>query len=142
MVRKMDRYREEGLTLVELLVAITLLMFIMLATIPFIVTSMSVNRSTYLKSRTQMFTAERVSQLEFLPEKVIPAECDSATDPYCVGESKTLRGVTVTRYYKFVPVKVDQARATKPSSYIIVMYSYDQEGRVPGRVYIAPWIRK
>jgi|Deesub1362A_J573_1020465.scaffolds.fasta_scaffold00284_18 Tfp pilus assembly protein PilV len=139
MVRKMCRQREDGLTLVELLVAMTLLMFVMLATIPFIVTTMSVNRSAYLKSRAQMFSADRLSQLQFLPENVIPPECDSANESYCVDEIQTLKGVTMTRYYKFVPINTNGG---KPSSYIIIMYTYNEEGQVPGRFYIAPWIRK
>jgi len=138
MVRRMCRQREEGLTLVELMVAITLLMFIMLATIPLIVTTMSVNRSTYLKSRAQMFTAEKVSQLQFLPEHNIPPECDSSNDSYCVDESETIKGKTITRYYKFVPINTNGSR---PPSYLIVMYTYDEDGKTK-RMYIAPWIRR
>jgi prepilin-type N-terminal cleavage/methylation domain-containing protein len=137
----MLRHRSKGFTLVELMIAITLLMFVMLATIPFIVTSMSVNRSVSLKSRAQMSNAERLSQLQFIPEDLIPLEC---TDPpegiYCEDDPQTIKGVTMTRRYKFNTI---QTNGINQPSYVITMYiTYDEKGQTSERFFIAPWVRK
>ncbi len=132
----MRRGSEIGFTLLELLIAITILMFSMLAVVPLMVSSVSVDTSTSIKSRAQMFGMERLNQLQFISENNI-AGCQGVL---CPDGTETFKGITLSRSYRFDPVST--GGAMRPSYIITMVVSYTLKGETNELIFTAPWIRR
>jgi prepilin-type N-terminal cleavage/methylation domain-containing protein len=138
-----------GFSLVEVIIAIAILGFSLLAIIPLLSTSLSVNTETSVISKIQMLGAELISELQTWPEDdgdqangddIINSGClDLATGAMCTADTQTYKGITITRSYR-----IDRLMTGTPNTnYLLtVMVSFDYRGKTIERVFTAPWIRQ
>ncbi len=149
MVKMMLSARKDGaFTLIEVIIAIAILGFSLLAILPLLFTSLSINTETALASRAQMLAAERVNQLQTWPEsQILNSSCltkkGGADKGVCVdgnnGEVDTFNGIKIYRTYRFDELNVQGSKA--PSYIITVTVSYNYKGQQVSRVFTATWIR-
>lgn len=135
-----------GFSLVEVIIAIAILGFSLLAIIPLLATTLSVNTETSLASRAQMLGAELISEIQAWPEQQITntySNClDQGTGATCEWDTQQYKGSIITRTFRIDTLENDP-NISRPSGYMITVYvTSSYKGSTLRRIFTAPWRRQ
>lgn len=144
----------KGFSLLEVIIAIAILGFSLLAIIPLLTTSLSVSTETSLASKAQMLGAELISEIQSWPEGIAGSQptigndilnsgcLNMGTNNTCEWDTTQFKGSTITRNYR-IDSMVTDPNITRPTNYLITVYvTFDYKGKTIRRVFTAPWRRQ
>ncbi|RMG04222.1 MAG: prepilin-type N-terminal cleavage/methylation domain-containing protein [Nitrospirae bacterium] len=139
----------KGFSIIEMLIAITILAISLLAIIPLLITSISTSTETSLASKAQMLGAELVSQIQTWPEDdgnptagndILNSGClDMGSGTTCTWDTINYKGTTLMRGYRIDRVFSNDSK----TNYMITVHvSYTYKGQTITRFFTGPWVRQ